>query len=159
MQKAGHGSFVQTHTDEWYFVHLTARPLKYKETPLLENRGYCPLGRETAIQKIEWKGGWPYIIEGNFPKNTVESPSIPEQMWEKTPIKESFDQEQLPLHFQTLRIPFTEEIGSLTEREGYLRLFGRESFHSLFTKYRSDLLRSDIVNGQLCEPVGIIPHT
>ncbi|OTE88603.1 glycoside hydrolase 43 family protein, partial [Escherichia coli] len=39
LQKAGHGSFVQTHTDEWYFVHLTARPLKYKETPLLENRG------------------------------------------------------------------------------------------------------------------------
>ncbi len=207
LQKAGHGSFVQTHTDEWYFVHLTARPLKYKETPLLENRGYCPLGRETAIQKIEWKGGWPYITGGNFPKNRVESPSIPEQMWEKTPIKESFDQEQLPLHFQTLRIPFTEEIGSLTERKGYLRLFGRESFHSLFTKslvarrwqhfsfeavtkvecspenfmqlagmtnyYNTKNWSSihlthdeekgrviallDCVNGQLCEPVGIIP--
>ncbi len=50
-------------------------------------------------------------------------------MWEKTPIKESFYQEQLPLHFQTLRIPFTEAIGSLTERKGYLRLFGQN--HSI----------------------------
>jgi len=34
--------------------------------------------------------------------------------------------------FQTLRIPFSEEIGSLTARPGYLRLYGRESFNSLF---------------------------
>lgn len=134
LQKAGHGSIVHTHTDEWYFAYLTARPLKHKEMPLLENRGYCPLGRETAIQKLEWKDGWPYLVGGNHPQVEVESPDMPEQKWEYPSTTESFDREALPLHFQTLRIPFTEEIGSLTERRGHLRLYGRESFNSLFYK-------------------------
>ncbi|KAF1303951.1 MULTISPECIES: glycoside hydrolase family 43 protein [Enterococcus] len=134
LQKAGHGSIVHTHTDEWYFVHLTGRPLKRPETPLLENRGYCPLGRETAIQKMFWKDEWPYIVGGNFPQDEVESPNISEVKWPEEASRIDFNEEKLPLDFQTLRIPFSEEIGSLTERSGFLRLYGRESFNSLFYK-------------------------
>ena len=51
LQKAGHASLVQTHTDEWYLAYLVGRPLQDDHKPLLDPRGYCPLGRETAISK------------------------------------------------------------------------------------------------------------
>ena len=38
----------------------------------------------------------------------------------------------LPLDFQWLRSPWPEELFSLTERPGYLRLYGRETLGSLF---------------------------
>lgn len=38
------------------------------------------------------------------------------------------------MNFQTLRIPFTKELGSLTERPNHLRLYGRESLTSTFTQ-------------------------
>lgn len=134
LQKAGHGSFVHTHTDEWYFVHLTGRVLPKKSDALLDPRGYCPLGRETAIQRVEWKDQWPYIVDGNYPKDEVDGPNIEEQPFSPTPVKEDFDTDQLPLDFQTLRIPLGEDIASLKARPGHLRLSGRESLTSLFTQ-------------------------
>ncbi|MFB7339079.1 glycoside hydrolase family 43 protein [Streptomyces hydrogenans] len=54
LQKAGHGSLVRTPGGEWYLAHLTARPL----TP----RGACVLGRETALQRVEWTtDDWPRL--------------------------------------------------------------------------------------------------
>ena len=46
LQKAGHGSLVRTQDGEWYLAHLVGRPY----SPL----GSCVLGRETAIQRVEW---------------------------------------------------------------------------------------------------------
>ena len=133
LQKAGHASMVETQNGEWYLVHLTGRPIR-KEKPVYE-RGYCPLGRETAIQKVEWRDNWPYVVGGNTPSWEVESPDLLEVKWEKDfDTKDDFNSTVLNHHFQTLRIPFTEEIGSLTDRPGYLRLYGRESLHSLFTQ-------------------------
>jgi xylan 1,4-beta-xylosidase len=43
-----------------------------------------------------------------------------------------FDEPQLPIDFQWLRTPWPEELFSLTERPGFLRLFGRETIGSLF---------------------------
>ncbi len=135
LQKAGHGSFVETQNGEWYFAHLTGRPLKLDGVKMLESRGYCPLGRETAIQKVYWENDWPYIVGGNKPSVEVEAPDLPEHTFEMNyPVKDEFDSEELNIHFNTLRIPFNEEIGSLTERPGHLRLYGRESLHSLFTQ-------------------------
>lgn len=48
--------------------------------------------------------------------------------------KDDFDSETLNLHFQTLRIPLGEDILSLTDRPGHLRLYGRESLTSKFTQ-------------------------
>ena len=48
------------------------------------------------------------------------------------PVREDFDGPELPLDFQWLRSPWPEELFSLTERPGHLRLFGRESLGSLF---------------------------
>ena len=135
LQKAGHGSFVETQDGEWYFAHLTTRPVHAEGNKLSQSRGYGTLGRETAIQKVYWEDDWPYIVGGNKPSVEVEAPNLTEQKWENTyPIVDDFDSTDLNINFQTLRIPFSEEIGSLKERKGYLRLYGRESFHSLFTQ-------------------------
>lgn len=132
LQKAGHGSLVKTHTDEWYFAYLVGRPLQDDEKPLLDPRGYCPLGRETAISKIEWQNGWPLVVGGNYPQLEVEGPNIPLQPFEKEEIITTFDG-PLPLAFQALRQPLAH-FSSLTERPGYLRLIGKESLTSKFTQ-------------------------
>ncbi|MFB7948558.1 glycoside hydrolase family 43 protein [Kitasatospora phosalacinea] len=68
LQKAGHGSLVETPDGQWYLAHLAARPL----TPL----GACVLGRETAIQRVEWTAdGWPRLAGGgNAPSVEVPAP-------------------------------------------------------------------------------------
>lgn len=132
MQKAGHASLVQTHTDEWYLVYLVGRPLQDDNKPLLDPRGYCPLGRETAISKLSWVDGWPVVVDGNYPQDEVEAPNITPQPVEKEESTTYFNQE-LPFHFQTLRQP-AAPFASITERPGFLRLTGKESLTSKFTQ-------------------------
>ncbi|MEK3731460.1 glycoside hydrolase family 43 protein [Paenibacillus sp. FSL M8-0334] len=135
LQKAGHASIVKTHTDEWFLVHLTGRPLPRPDQPLLDPRGFCPLGRETAIQRLEWRNDWPYVVGGNFPSLEIEGPEIAEVPWDPDyPEKDDFDSSELNLHFQNLRIPLGEHIVSLTDRPGHLRLYGKESLTSRFTQ-------------------------
>ncbi|ERN55111.1 glycoside hydrolase family 43 protein [Alkalihalophilus marmarensis] len=135
LQKAGHASIVHTHTDEWFLVHLTGRPLPREGQPLLDPRGFCPLGRETAIQRLEWKNDWPYVVGGNEPSFEIEGPAIEEVKGENDILeKDDFDHEELILHFQTLRIPLSEKTLSLTENKGHLRLYGKESLTSKFTQ-------------------------
>lgn len=135
LQKCGHASIVQTHTDEWYLAHLTGRPIRPDDDSIIHQRGYCPLGRETAIQKLEWKDGWPYVVGGKEGSLEADAPRIPETAFPATyPEVDQFEDSTLNINFQTLRIPFTKELGSLTERPNHLRLFGHESLTSKFTQ-------------------------
>lgn len=135
LQKAGHASFVESPDKEWYMVHLASRPLQRKRKAVTEERGYCPLGRETAIQQIFWEDDWPYVVDGPVPSRWVKRPAntlAPAS--NDFPVRKDyhFTAAGLDPDFQTLRIPFDQEIGSLTERPGFLRLYGRESLHSKF---------------------------
>ena len=39
-------------------------------------RGWCPLGRETGIQKVIWDDdGWPHIVGGHKGMVEVEAPT------------------------------------------------------------------------------------
>ena len=150
LQKAGHASIVHTHTDEWYLVHLMGRPLigdgnsggvggrngEISDTEKeLMNRGYCPLGRETSIQKLEWRNDWPFIVGGNAPSLIVDGPCMEEVKWPLGyEVKDDFENEKLNIHFQTLRSPLGKDIMSLSDRKGHLRLYGRESLTSQFTQ-------------------------
>lgn len=135
LQKCGHASLLHTHTDEWYLAHLTGRPLPNDTLPILDNRGYCPLGRETALQQIEWVDGWPMVVGGKQGKVEVPAPQMEPVLWEQDyPEHDDFDSTELNIHFQTLRIPLTKDIACLESRPGYLRLYGRESLSSLFTQ-------------------------
>ncbi|GKU81863.1 glycoside hydrolase family 43 protein [Niallia sp. NCCP-28] len=135
LQKCGHASLLHTHTGEWYIAHLTGRPLPVGDQPVLEQRGYCPLGRETALQKIEWVDEWPVVVGGKQGSMTVEAPKMEEVKWEETfPEIDDFDSEKLNINFQSLRIPLTEDIASLKSKKGHLRLYGKESLTSKFTQ-------------------------
>ncbi|GAA2205533.1 glycoside hydrolase family 43 protein [Nonomuraea monospora] len=72
LQKAGHGCLVRTQGGEWYLAHLAARPYG--------TRGRCVLGRESAIQRVEWVDGWPRVA-GGVPAVEVPAPALPPHPW------------------------------------------------------------------------------
>ena len=122
LQRAGHADLVETQNGETYMVHLCGRPLR--------NRGRCTLGRETAIQRMEWaEDGW---LRSAVPHSEVAAPDLPPHPFPRTPEREDFDGAHLPIDFQWLRSPWPNELFSLTERPGHLRLYGRETIGSLF---------------------------
>lgn len=123
LQKAGHASLVQGHNDKWYLAHLCGRPIG-------EDR-LCILGRETAIQEVMWKDGWLRLSNGtNSPSELVEiEGTTGNDMDEKQYLMEDFNDTLWSIHLQSLRVPLDER-ASLTERPGYLRLYGKESFTS-----------------------------
>ena len=66
LQRAGHGDLVETPDGEWYCVFLTGRPLT--------QRGRCITGRETGIEKMQWRDDWLYLAcGGNVPRKFVEA--------------------------------------------------------------------------------------
>ncbi|OCT11451.1 beta-xylosidase [Paenibacillus pectinilyticus] len=123
LQKAGHGCLVETQTGEWYLAHLCARPT-------VEH--YCTLGRETALQKCIWDvDGWLRLeCGGNRPSVEVTAPQLPIHAFKSEAEKDDFDEQQLGLQWNTLRIQPDASWLSLQERKGYLRLRGMESLSS-----------------------------
>ena len=76
-------------------VHLCSRPLP--------NSDRCILGRETAIQKVEWREDyWLHLADGgNRPKELVALPRLAKHPWESEPERDEFDGSELGIHFQT----------------------------------------------------------
>ena len=169
LQKAGHGELVETPAGEWYLVHLASRPLKTgmgrnlvspdKSVSADAHAGHrCVLGRETCLQRVEWRDGWLRLaMGGTKPQETVALPNGrqvlecagPPALSEGSPRAESgrglpqsktlsrvardeFDSPTLDVHWSSLRVPVDESWLSLKERPGWLRLRGRDSQHSLF---------------------------
>ena len=127
LQRAGHADLVETPDGETYIVYLCGRPLR--------NRGRCTLGRETAIQKMQWRDGWLYTEgEAGMPQLTTPAPKVEAHPFPHPPAHDDFNSPELAIDFQWLRTPHPETIFSLTARPGHLRLYGRESIGSLFTQ-------------------------
>lgn len=140
LQRAGHGSLVETQGGEWYLAHLCGRPLEWRENPPAQapqryalEALHCPLGRETALQKVVWDAeGWPRLAHGgNTPRREVDAPALAEHRWPAEPELDDFDAATLSPHWATLRSPPGEWL-SLSARPGWLRLRGRESLMSQF---------------------------
>ena len=128
-QKLGHADLLpDPENDTWWIVMLAGRPL----SPL----GRCTLGRESVIEQVQWEAdGWPYPVFGNtLIRSEIEAKS------EKKPEQPSiieFNQKELDIRFQSLRIPIEESWCSLGHKPGYLSLFGQQSLTSL---HRQSLL-------------------
>ena len=137
IQKAGHEALVDTPEGEWYFTHLMGRPLHHDNESSVDPRGWCPLGRESGIQKLYWdEEGWPHIEGGYNGQAEVDIPKGVEVCpYEPTyPVKDDFVDTELNINFQTLRTPLGNDIMSLTDRPGHLRLYGHQSLASTFTQ-------------------------
>lgn len=128
LQRNGHADLLETPDGQFFLVHLCSRPL-----PGIRR---SPLGRETAIQRVVRNAdGW-FRLEsgGHLPELEFEGglrtrgiPAAPENT-----VTYEFTGAELPDLFQWLRTPWPQEIFSLTDRPGFLRLYGRESLGSLF---------------------------
>lgn len=142
LQRAGHASLVETAGGEWFMAHLCGRPLEWTGPNAAANdpaAGYaglhCPLGRETALQRIRWReDDWPEVVggHGQQPSLQVEAPRLPPHPFPAEPARDDFDANTFSGHLNALRRPFDESWVSLTERPGHLRLKGRESLMSCF---------------------------
>lgn len=152
LQKAGHADLVQTHTGEWYAVHLCARPsgrCNPTSAPRAPGARRYPLGRETAIQRMVWKEGWPVLANGTtLPDVTVTAPALPTCKWPEPQETDHFDACALDSRWQFLRLPLNETACTLSANPGYLRLYGGEGLSSRF--------RQSMVLQRVTERNGII---
>ena len=124
LQKAGHGSYVETPDGEVYMAHLCARPF----VPELR----CTLGRETGMQKMVWtEDGWLRMADGSrLAKQDVPDSTLPDAPVPPIPADDPFDAPELGAQYYAPRW-HPKRFTSLTARPGWLRLRGSESLCSL----------------------------
>ena len=122
IQRTGHGSYIEAANGDCYVAFLCGRPLTEKRR--------CILGRETAMAEVVWTDdGWLRLkAGGEVPPMTYEV-DLPEVIYPEPAECQDFDEPTLAHHFKSLRLPL-ECMGSLTERPGYLRLYGHEAITS-----------------------------
>jgi xylan 1,4-beta-xylosidase len=139
LTRAGHASLVETQNGEFYIVHLCSRPIKK------DGKDRCVMGRETAIQKVKWSDdGWLHLENNtNLPQVNVPGPNLPLHPFTPEPARDNFDNKVLNKHFSTLRVPPDESWLSLTQRPGWLRIYGRESLGS---KHRQSMVARRITS-------------
>lgn len=128
LQKCGHADLVDTPEGEWYLVHLCSRPLQGQQ--------WCTLGRETAIQKMEWtRDGWLKLAQGGrfaamqTPRPVGVRVSKQEQNKEFH-VTYSAKDDKLPVQFSSPRESY-DRFCDWKVRPGYLRMKGQESMNSL----------------------------
>lgn len=114
IQKQGHGALVETPGGEWYYASLCGRPWTHENESCIDPRGYCTLGRETSIQKVYWdEEGWPRIEGGHGGFVYVDAPAdgIETAAPADHSFHDEFDSSLLHDEWNTLRVPFTDEMG------------------------------------------------
>ena len=123
LQKAGHGSLVETQNGEIFMAYHCARPF----VPEL----CCTLGRETGIQKLEWTDdGWLRLPGGgNLVRQESEEADLPPFAAAALPGFDGFDAPVLRRDWYAPRID-PKTFTDLTARPGWLRLRGQESLSS-----------------------------
>jgi len=122
LQKTGHADLVQASDEQWWIVFLTGRPLN--------TLGRCVTGRETAIEQLIWKEGWPHLknqtrlarLEIDIATREIASEDVKGEQMNYT------FENGLSNDFQSLRVPIKNEW--CTIKNEALRLIGRESLSS-----------------------------
>jgi xylan 1,4-beta-xylosidase len=128
LQKQGHGSLVCTPGGEWYYVSLTGRPLNHPNESSHDPRGWSPLGRETALQKVYWDEDlWPRIVGGQDGLLEIDGPVeyADDSPQEGHSLHDEFNESTLDINWNTLRVPFGREMGRVGN--GSLTLIGKGS--------------------------------
>ncbi|MEO1247300.1 MAG: glycoside hydrolase family 43 protein [Pseudomonadota bacterium] len=126
LQRNGHGDIVEAADGSFFLVHLCGRPLA--------DTRRCPLGRETAIQRLRLtEEGWFRLSTGgHLPDEEIEGIDTATEHPGEQLQHDGFDLPELDGAYQWLRTPYPETLFSLTENPGHLRIYGRESPGSLY---------------------------
>ena len=97
----------------------------------MTQHGRCILGRETAIEALEWKDGWPVLKHGgHHPRLQIQSQLSTKNGVDTQTNRDEFEGKTLNKNFQSLRVPVESHWCSLEARKGFLRLRGRDSLTS-----------------------------
>ncbi len=96
IQRCGHGKLVETQNGEWWCTYLCGRP---------NNGKYTTVGRETALDKVEWtEDGWFKINNGNGPSIEADYPKLNKYNVNKKQ-KYYFNENKIDLDFLWVRNP------------------------------------------------------
>jgi xylan 1,4-beta-xylosidase len=135
LQKAGHASMVELSGDDWVLAHLCGRPLA--------GTLRCPLGRETSLQAVRWRDGWPWIdaaadgvptaVDLPWKARAAAFPSVRADPNDAAGAwREDFGGPGWDFALNTLRQAADPAVYDLSARPGWLRLVGRDSPSSRF---------------------------
>ena len=161
LQRTGHADLVHLSSDEWAIVFLSGRPLTERgyctlgrETSIEEV--IWPAGDWPRLKTGSRLARVAFDIQENFSgtataNNATMQHPINNDSWRidngnSNSMKRKnghnnlkvdrelvhFDGNPLPMEFQSLRRPITEDWCSLQERKGWLRIRGQDSLHSTF---------------------------
>ncbi|MFV0360136.1 glycoside hydrolase family 43 protein [Tropicimonas sp.] len=121
IQRTGHGQYVETPDGQVYHSFLMGRPLPGR---------YCPLGRESGIERCVWRDDWLYLEAGGLVVRQELPGLVDVAPAPRLPSVTDFADGKLPGEFQWLRTPFPERLFRV--EPGALVLTGRESVGSWF---------------------------
>ncbi|WP_417270483.1 glycoside hydrolase family 43 protein [Celeribacter sp.] len=130
IHRTGHGQYVETPDGQHYHTFLMGRPIQKRGT----GRLFCPLGRETGIERVVWgDDDWLYLENGGLDGNTVPRVEV-DALADVAPtppkaVVDDFAGTKLPMDFQWLRHPHPERLFRV---DNGLHIIGRESFGSWF---------------------------
>ena len=153
LQRCGHGDLVETADGRFFLTHLCSRPLPGTRR--------SPLGRESGIQEVVRNAdGWFRLKSGGqLPKVEVTGLVEDRELEPGNTIVEELDEftaERLPDRYQWLRTPWPESFLSLTDRPGFLRLYGMESpgshHHQALVARRQQHFRYEAITALSFEP-------
>ena len=116
IQDVGHGDLIEAHDGSWWIVFLGTRP---NGTFHVDH-----IGRETFLAPITWtEDGWP-VVNGNGSVDLeMDAPLFAWQPLPEPEVRDDFESDTLNLCWNYVRNP-VEKNYSLTERPGFLRLYG-----------------------------------
>lgn len=125
IQRTGHGQYVETHWGDCFHSFLMGRPIAGPDGA----GQFCPLGRETGLEKVVWRDDWLYLEPGGLVARDVVPAPVAVDPLPPEPVDRVFGG-ALPPEFQWLRTPYPDRIFRM-ESEA-LVLIGRESIGSWF---------------------------
>ena len=127
LQRAGHSQIIQGKDGQWYLAHLCSRPIK----------NCSILGRESAIQNIEWTDdGW-FQLSANRTGKPEMTFSVLQKTVQNRNMSErvDFHDGKIPLSYMSLRRSF--KTNGIEIHDGKLRITGGAS---VMSKYRQALI-------------------
>jgi xylan 1,4-beta-xylosidase len=111
----GHCDLVSTPENDWWTMCLGTRHFNY---------GNFSIGRETFLFHVNWKDGWPSIDSKDVQSLTVHHALPADHPFPEKPERDDFSETSLQSDWNTIG-PLGLGVMSLTERPGYLRLYGQ----------------------------------
>jgi beta-xylosidase len=126
VQRTGHADVFEDGHGRWWAVFLGVRPIRDNVGKWLEPQ----LGRETFLVTVEWVDGWPVFNDGENVRLVTTGrdavvQEIEEKRVERGEVKWNADlhRNELELGWYQKNTPL-KKCYSLTERPGYLRVWG-----------------------------------